>query len=108
MHRTSSNLRHSWVRFLFGLLAVVLVGGRIEAAETDGRLRLATCQFPVSADLKANGQWVRTQMRQACEEGADLIHFSECALSGYAGVDLPSADDLDWDALRQETDAILA
>src|SRR4051794_3804747 len=108
MLRASSDPGHSSTGCLFAILAVVLVGGRIEAAEGDGRLRLATCQFPVSADVRANGQWVRSQMRRAGEQGADLVHFSECALSGYAGVDLPSADDLDWDALRQETEAILA
>ena len=32
----------------------------------------------------------------------------ECALSGYAGTDLPSAADLDWDLLHKETDSILA
>ncbi len=30
------------------------------------------------------------------------------ALSGYAGTDLPSAADLDWDLLHKETDSILA
>ena len=47
-------------------------------------------------------------MRQASDQGADLIHFPECALSGYAGVDLPSIDDLDWEALHRETEAVLA
>jgi predicted amidohydrolase len=90
------------------MLLIVLAGGRNRAADGDGVLRLATCQFPVSADVRANGEWVRTQMREASDQGADLIHFSECALSGYAGVDLPSIEDLDWDALHQETEAILS
>jgi predicted amidohydrolase len=47
-------------------------------------------------------------MRQASARGADLVHFPECALSGYAGVDLPSIDKLDWNALHQETESILA
>jgi predicted amidohydrolase len=71
-------------------------------------LRLATCQFPVSADVRANGELVRNQMRQASEQGADLIHFPECALSGYAGADFSSTKDLDWDALYAETEAVLA
>ncbi len=108
MLRTPANRKHSSVRLLLAMLLVILVGGRIQAADTDGVLRLATCQFPVSADVRANGHWVRSQMRQASDQGADLIHFSECALSGYAGVDLPSIEDLDWDALHQETEAILA
>jgi predicted amidohydrolase len=90
------------------ILFVVLVGGRVGAADDGGMLRLATCQFPVSADVTANGHWVRTQMRQASDRGADLIHFPECALSGYAGVDLPSIDEMDWEALHEETEAVLA
>ena len=107
MLRTPSTRKTSTVRSSLAILLIVLVGGRIEAADGGGTLRLATCQFPVSADVKDNGNWVRTQMRQASDQGADLIHFPECALSGYAGVDLPSIDDLDWEALHRETEAVL-
>ncbi len=44
-----------------------------------GKLRIATCQFPVSADMHANGEWIRRQMRKAHQKGAELVHFSECA-----------------------------
>ena len=108
MLRASWTCKHLTVSLPLAILIVALVNGRIDAADADGTLRLATCQFPVSADVKANGEWVRTQMRQASAKGADLIHFPECALSGYAGVDLPSIDKLDWNALHQETEAILA
>ncbi len=96
------------VVLLVALTPGFAVAGGEQSAEGCGVLRLATCQFPVSADLRANGEWVRRQMRRASAEGADLIHFSECALSGYAGVDRPSNDDLDWDTLSEETEAILA
>src|SRR5262249_5965572 len=79
-----------------------------EATVARGTLRLATCQFPVSADVNCNSQWIRSQMRQASEQGAALIHFPECPLSGYAGVDLPSVDELDWNVLHGETESILA
>jgi predicted amidohydrolase len=108
MLRASSIRKCSTVSFTLAVLVVVLAGGRIAGAEGGGTLRLATCQFPVSADARANGEWVRTQMRKASAEKADLVHFSECALSGYAGVDIPSVDDLDWDALHHETGSILA
>ncbi|REK12061.1 MAG: carbon-nitrogen hydrolase family protein [Planctomycetota bacterium] len=74
---------------------------------TSGRLLLATCQFPVSADVHANAEWIRKQMRLAAAQEADLVHFSECALSGYAGVEHESLADFDWEALRAETAAIL-
>ena len=108
MPRTPSPHRCLTEGSSFAILLIVLVGGRVKAADAGGTLRLATCQFPVSAEVKDNGNWVRTQMRQASDQGADLIHFPECALSGYAGVDLPSIEDLDWEALHRETEAILA
>ncbi len=108
MLRVPACLTHSAVRLPLILVFVISVSGQVEAADGSGTLRLATCQFPVSADVRANGEWVRTQMRQASAEGADLIHFPECALPGYAGVDLLSTDKLDWNALSQETEAVLA
>ena len=33
---------------------------------------------------------------QAAASGADLVHFSECALSGYAGVEFASFEGFDW------------
>ena len=108
MLRAPENRKHWAVSHTPALIFVALVCGHARAADADGTLRLATCQFPVSADVRANGEWVRTQMRQASARGADLVHFPECALSGYAGVDLPSIDKLDWNALHQETESILA
>jgi deaminated glutathione amidase len=82
--------------------------GQLSPESIQGRLRVATCQFPVSGDVRANGDWVRRQMREARAQGADLAHFPECALSGYAGPDHPSLDGFDWDLLRAETELILA
>lgn len=67
------------------------------------KLRLATCQFPVSGDLARNARYARRLMRQAADQGAHLLHFSETALSGYPGTDFGSFDGFDWDALRRET-----
>lgn len=79
-----------------------------QAEGTEGKLLVATCQFPVSGDIAANGEWVRRQMREAAERDADIVHFPECALSGYAGKDHKTLDDLDWAALRKETESIVA
>jgi predicted amidohydrolase len=67
---------------------------------SNGTLQIATCQFPVCQNVEANATHIKTLMRQAAEQGADLAHFSECCLSGYAGVDFPSFDGYDWDLLR--------
>ncbi|RZT16483.1 carbon-nitrogen hydrolase family protein [Fictibacillus sp. BK138] len=68
---------------------------------------VATCQFPVSADIKKNQQYIMKQMRIAKEKGADVAHFPEAALSGYAGTDMPSLKGFDWELLKNCTEEIL-
>ena len=67
------------------------------------RVNVATCQFPVSADVGANCRWIVRQMRLAAQRGATVAHFPEGALSGYAGVDFPGFADFDWDSLRRSS-----
>lgn len=73
------------------------------ARETGQKLRIATCQFPVSGSPAENAQYIRNFMHTAAAEGAHLLHTSEASLSGYPGCDLPSFDHYDWDALRRQT-----
>jgi predicted amidohydrolase len=47
-------------------------------------------------------------MRRAKELGADVLHTSECALSGYAGTDFPSFEGYDWDLLTDQTRETMA
>ena len=70
-------------------------------------LRVATCQFSVEGRAEHNRRWVLRQIKQAADQGADVVHFSECALSGYAGVDLPSTAEIDWPALTDATHAVM-
>ena len=72
-----------------------------------GVLNIATCQFAVSSDIRANTVAICRLMRQAAGEKTDIVHFSECALSGYAGTDFPSFENFDWDLLRQKTMEII-
>jgi len=67
------------------------------------RLAVATCQFAVDPDVCRNGAAVRRQMRAAARRGAEVVHFSECALSGYAGAQFDSFDGYPWDTLAAET-----
>jgi len=71
-------------------------------------LRVATCQFSVEADIDHNCKWILRQIDEAAERRADVVHFSECALSGYAGVDMPSIEALDWKQLVNATHEIQA
>jgi len=64
-------------------------------------LIVATCQFPVDADIRRNTEYVLRQMRHAKARGADVAHFPETSLSGYAGVDFASYRRFDWDLLAE-------
>ena len=70
--------------------------------------RVATCQFAVEGQIAHNRRWVLAQIEEAADQMADVAHFSECALSGYAGVDLPGIDSLNWDELHAATRDIMA
>ena len=72
-----------------------------------GLLRVATCQFAVGGDPRQNGRTIRRYMAAAKRRGADVVHFSECALSGYAGSEFATWKGYPWDTLRQETESIL-
>ena len=65
------------------------------------KITIATCQFPITSDIRRNLGYVKRQMKTARDQGADLAHFSECCLGGYAGVDLPSLEGYDWDLLQR-------
>jgi len=67
------------------------------------KLRVATCQFPVSPSAADNAQYIRDFMHKATGEGAHLLHTSEASLSGYAGCEFPTFDNYDWAGLRKQT-----
>ncbi len=73
----------------------------------NGKIRIALCQFPVSADIRANYQFIVDQMIEAKLKKADIVHFSECALSGYPGVDMQSLENFNWLELHRMTDSII-
>jgi len=53
------------------------------------KLTIATCQHDVCGEIKVNLYAIRNLMKRAGLQGADIIHFPETSLSGYAGVDFP-------------------
>ena len=67
------------------------------------KLRVASCQFPVSADISSNARYVRRYLKKASEAGAHILHTSEASLSGYAGSDFQSFENFNWQRLRAET-----
>ena len=71
-------------------------------------LKVATCQFAVSASIKRNALQIHKFLHKAKKAKADIVHFSECALSGYVGTDFGSFDGFDWPLLIEETKKIMA
>lgn len=70
-------------------------------------MKVATCQFGVGPDIAANCARICEYIRAAEEEGADIVHFPECALSGYASIDFESFKGYDWKLLQSETEKVL-
>ncbi|MGD2093568.1 MAG: carbon-nitrogen hydrolase family protein [Phycisphaerales bacterium] len=74
----------------------------------EGVLKIATCQFAVGASIKRNSKRICEFLRKAKKAKADIVHFSECALSGYVGTDFPNFAGYDWDLLKEETQKVMA
>ena len=72
----------------------------------ESRLRIATCQFSESFQPRRNAAIIRRYIARAKRLRADVVHFHECAASGYGGK--VASDDYDWAALRESTESILA
>ena len=51
------------------------------------KLRVASCQFPVTEDIERNAEYIGRYMQKAVASGAHLLHTSEACLSGNAGAD---------------------
>ncbi|MCE5250082.1 carbon-nitrogen hydrolase family protein [bacterium] len=75
--------------------------------QTAALLSVATCQFTVTGNIENNCRTVLRLMDTAKAEGADVAHFSETCLGGYAGVDFETFDTYDWDTLRRCTETIM-
>ena len=65
------------------------------------KLKIATCQFAVGGSIKRNARQICNFLRQAKKHKADIAHFPECALSGYAGKDFKTHGGLNWHLLRE-------
>lgn len=73
-----------------------------------GKLTIAACQFPISVNISENYEWIKKQVIEAKLKKADLVHFPECALSGYPEVDMKTLEGFDWELLYEKTDSVLS
>jgi deaminated glutathione amidase len=70
---------------------------------------IALAQTPVGVDVARNARHIKVMMRKAKAAGADLVQFTEGALSGYGRKVLTPFEQWrteDWSRLRHESDAI--
>jgi predicted amidohydrolase len=71
-------------------------------------IRIAIAQPTITADARMNGQTVRSLMRKAAAGSARLVQFPEGLLSGYAKEQIGDWSEVDWDAVRDELEQIMA
>jgi predicted amidohydrolase len=71
-------------------------------------IRIAIAQPEITADARKNGAEVRRLMKQAAAGKARLVQFPEGLLSGYAKEQIQDWADVDWAAVRDELEQIMA
>ncbi len=69
-------------------------------------LRIATAQFPVGADINRNLKYMSKLMQQGKQMQADVIHFPEACLGGYAGSDFKNWDGYGWGLLEDGEESL--
>jgi predicted amidohydrolase len=93
---------------LITAVMILLSVGFIRSSIAQENLLVATCQFPVTGEIKDNAGHIKKFILEAAKNKADIIHFSEAALSGYPPGDIPSFDGYDWETLRRSTYEIMS
>jgi deaminated glutathione amidase len=91
--------------FILDLVFLMVLFNKTWSQQT---LKIALCQFPVSGDLISNSGYIKKFIKEAVLNKADIIQFSEAALTGYPPKDIPSFKDYDWESLRKETNEIMS
>jgi predicted amidohydrolase len=70
------------------------------------KLKIASCQFPVTADISKNSEFIQNFIRKASANKADIVHFPETALCGWGKWANPGFKKFDFKKLREETTVI--
>jgi predicted amidohydrolase len=56
----------------------------------------------------SNYRFIEAQITEARLKKADVVHFPECALSGYPGTDMMTMEGFNWTLLHRLTDSVMA
>ncbi len=100
-------MKKSVFLFICSVCICFFAKGQHSADYREGKIVLASCQFPVSESISENYEWIKNQVIEAKLKKADIVHFPECALSGYPEVDMKTLDGFDWNLLYEKTDSVL-
>jgi deaminated glutathione amidase len=76
-----------------------------EPSMSKQKLTVATCQFAENWQPLHNARIMCRLIAQAAEKKADVVHFHECALSGYG--EAVGTPQYDWAELKKATKAVL-
>jgi len=108
--RSRSGFLHTPVLFLLSS-AFIIIGSSFlfgqNTSDKSGKITVASCQFPISDNIYQNYKWIEEQVIESKLKKADVVHFAECALSGYPGTDFQTMDGFEWDILHAMTDSIM-
>ena len=78
-----------------------LLGEQPDTREETRSLTVAVAQVASTSDIAGNLARMRAYVEQARQQDADLVLFSECCLSGYAGLEITSTDEIGRKALAR-------
>ncbi len=94
------------IMIIVSIVSASLLSFRSECLAQE-KLKVATCQFPVTGEIRSNAEYIKKFIKEAALNGADIVHFSEAGLSGYPPKDIPSFEGFDWETLKKETYEIM-
>jgi predicted amidohydrolase len=69
-------------------------------------LKISTIQMRFTGDVSRNRDRILDYVGQAAEAGSNIVHFSEVALTGYAGSDIDSNEGIDWESVEDAVDQV--
>jgi deaminated glutathione amidase len=55
-------------------------------------ITIASCQHTINSSISNNLKIIQKQIKYAKSNGADIVHFSECNLSAYGGIEFTNYD----------------
>lgn len=64
-------------------------------------LKIATVQFPLTKDIVHNRRRMEFWIEKAASAGAEVVHFSEAALTGYYSIHLKDIEEIDRSLLKE-------